>query len=128
MNVTLELAAREYEDNPPPVYARKGYNLFLKLRDQKEHELRFLDNPDVDCTNNVSERLARSFKTGLRAQGTFREGPNSREHNRSMRYRCDSLSDIETTRMQGGNVWQRAREVFKRPKVKKTVVAVQQAE
>lgn len=111
----LALAAKEYYDIPPSTYAAKGYNLFVKLRDQKEHELRFLDNPGVDCTNNISERLGRSFKTGLRAQGTFREGPGSREHNRSMQHRCDSLSDIETTRMQGGNVWTRVKEVFGRP-------------
>ena len=110
----LQLAEKEYDDTPPSVYARKGYNLFVKLRDQKEHELRFLEHPEVDFTNNVSERLARSFKGGLRSQGTFREGPKSEEHNRSMQYRCDSLSDLETTRMQGGNVWTRAREVFKR--------------
>lgn len=112
----LALAAKEYYDIPPSTYAAKGYNLFVKLRDQKEHELRFLDNPGVDCTNNVSERLGRSFKTGLRAQGTFREGPGSKEHNRSMQHRCDSLSDIETTRMQGGNVLTRVKEVFGRPK------------
>lgn len=111
----LQLAEKEYDDRPPSSYARKGYNLFVKLRDQKEHELRFLEHPEVDFTNNVSERLARSFKTGLRAQGTFREGPESKAHNRSMQNRCDSLSDLETTKMQGGNVWVRAREVFKRP-------------
>lgn len=111
----LALAAKEYYDIPPSTYAAKGYNLFVKLRDQKEHELRFLDNSGVDCTNNVSERLGRSFKTGLRAQGTFREGPESKEHNRSMQRRCDSLSDIETTKMQGGNVWRRVKEVFGRP-------------
>ena len=114
----LRLAAREYHDRPPSTYARKGYNLFVKLRDQKEHELRFLDNPGVDSTNNVSERLGRSFKMGLRAQGTFREGPGSKKHNRSTQYRCDSLSDIETTKMQGGNVWKRARAVFERKLVK----------
>ena len=114
----LRLAAKEYYDRPPSSYAQKGYNLFIKLRDQKEHELRFLDNPMVDASNNVSERLGRAFKTGLRAQGTFREGPESKEHNRSMQYRCDSLGDIETTKMRGGNVWQRARDVFKRAVVK----------
>ena len=110
----LALAAQEYYDCPPSSYAQKGYNLFVKLRDQKEHELRFLRDSRVDFCNNVSERFGRSFKTGLNAKGTFREGPESKIHNRSMQFHCDSLSDIETTRAQGGNVWTRAREVFKR--------------
>lgn len=119
----LVLAAREYYDNPPAEYAGKGYNLFKKLRDEKEHELRFLDNPMIDCHNNVSERLARRFKTGLRAQGSFREGPESQVHNRSTQYRCDCLSFIETTKMQGGDVWKQVREVFRRPMPKKEKTA-----
>ena len=121
----LVLAARGYRQ-PPAEYAGKGYNLFKKLRGEKEHELRFLDNPMIDCHNNVPERLARRFKTGLRAQGSFREGPESQVHNRSTQYRCDCLSFIETTKMQGEDVWKQVREVFRRslPKKEKTARAV----
>ena len=76
----------------------------------------------IDCHNNVSERLARRFKTGLRAQVSFREGTESQVHNRSTMYRCDCLSFIEITKMQGRDVWKQVREVFRGPMPKKRIL------
>ena len=58
----LELAAAEYAESPPTKYYRDGYNLFCRLRDFKESELRFLEHLEVDPDNSLCERLARVFK------------------------------------------------------------------
>ena len=43
----LELAEKEYLDNPPSNYYREGYNLFKRLVKYKESELLFLHDKAV---------------------------------------------------------------------------------
>ena len=57
-----ELAEKEYEDDLPTKYYRDGYNLFLRLREYKESELRFLHDMRVPSNNSICERLARIYK------------------------------------------------------------------
>ena len=58
----LELAQKEYEDDPPGKYYREGYNMFVRLKKYKESELLFLHDRRVPANNSLCERLARVFK------------------------------------------------------------------
>ena len=58
----LELAANEYENNPPPKDYMDRFNLQKRLRGYQNHPLYFLKHPYVDYTNNISERELRKFK------------------------------------------------------------------
>lgn len=58
----LDAAAGEYKKYPPDQNLRDGYNLYLRLRDYRDDHLYFLFHPEVDCTNNISERQLRKFK------------------------------------------------------------------
>lgn len=69
---TLDLADKEYYDDPPGEYYRKGINLAKELREYKDSMLFFLRHPEVDFTNNISERLGRSIKRHMVVTGTFR--------------------------------------------------------
>ena len=39
-----------------------GYNLYKRLRDYQTDHLYFLSHPEIDYTNNISERQLRKFK------------------------------------------------------------------
>ena len=58
----LELARKEYEDNPPGKYYRDGFNLYRRMEEYKSNHLLFLHDMRVPSTNNLSERLLRAFK------------------------------------------------------------------
>lgn len=107
----LDLADQEYEDNPPGKYYRKGYNLSVELRKYRKEVLLFLHDPEVDFTNNKSERGCRKAKRHLAVSGTFRG-----ETNRSGEEYCDALSVLETIRGQKGNVYKEVAEIFRRQK------------
>lgn len=114
----LKLAEKEYEDNPPSDYYRKGYNLFKQLRDYKDSCLLFLSDPRVDFTNNRAETLNRKPKRHLVISGTFRgkesHKPDVPDNSKSAEYYCDVLSVLQTASMQGENIWEMVKEVFTR--------------
>lgn len=95
----LKLACREYEYVPPSDYYREGFNLQKRLREYRESHLYFLEHPQVEYTNNLSERGLRKFKRKQKQAVTFRSQENAG-------YFCDALSIIETNRLQGGSVYQ----------------------
>lgn len=105
----LTLAGKEYYDTPPSKYYRKGYNLFIKLRDYKEDVLFFLRHPNVDFTNNKAERGCRKPKRHQAVSGTFRGNTNH-----SGEEYCDAMGILQTMRAEGGNLYEKVKAVFQR--------------
>jgi hypothetical protein len=94
----LELARVEYEYEPPSKYFMDGFNLFIRLRDYKDNHLLFLHDKRVPASNNLSERLLRTFKRKQKQSMTFRDFD-------SLGYLCDSLGLIESMRTQRNNLF-----------------------
>lgn len=105
----LDLAQKEYYDNPPSRYYRKGYNLYKELRDYKDSVLLFLNDPNVDFGNNEAERCARKVKRHVVMAGSFRG-----KTNRSGEDYCSCMSVLQTDRRKGENIYAKTREYFKR--------------
>ena len=105
----LELAEREYEDDPPGKYYREGYNLFVRLKKYKESELLFLHDKRVPANNSLCERLARVFKRKQRQATVLRSMEN-------LGYICDGLSIVYLLRSQEGSVYQGIADIFERKK------------
>lgn len=116
----ISLAEKEYYDNPPSRYYRKGYNLFKELRDYKESTLRFLTDPEVDFGNNEAERCARKVKRHTVMSGSFRGKDTS-----GCEEYCKAMTVFETEKKKGVSIVGRIGEFFKRAVVirpkKKTV-------
>ena len=101
----LAVATDEYTQHPPTKEYMDGYNLHLKLsRYQKEHLL-FLTHPEIDCTNNISERQLRKFKRKQKQAVVLRSDLGGQ-------HICDALTIIETARMQHQNVYDVAMAAF----------------
>ena len=105
----LDKAQKEYYDNPPSRYYRKGYNLYKEMREYKDSVLLFLKNPDVDFGNNEAERNARKVKRHTVMSGSFRG-----KTNRSGEDYCACMSVMETDRRKGEKIYSKTREYFKR--------------
>ena len=100
-----KLAKREYEYEPPTKYYIEGFNLYKKLDDYEENHLLFLYDKNIPTTNNLSERLLRVLKRKQRQVMSFRSSEN-------MEFLCDSMSIIETFRLQDRNMYKSAVEIF----------------
>ena len=116
----LDTADKEYYDNPPSEYYRKGYNLSVEFREYKEAILLFLHDPTVDFTNNEAERRLRAVKQHMNTSGTFRSGTGGSEH--SAAEYCSCISVLSTLRAEGGNLLKKAAEIFARPTPKAAAV------
>lgn len=103
----LDIAAREYEEHPPSSYFPDGYNLFKRLRDYKQDHLFFLTHPEIDCTNNISERQLRKFKRKQKQAVVLRSDLGGQ-------HICDALTIIETAKMQHQNVYDIAIAAFRK--------------
>ena len=101
----LILAEKEYKQHPPNKYYRDGYNLQKRLREYKDAHLYFLSHPDVDYTNNVSERALRKVKRKLKQATVFRSDAGGQ-------HICAALSFIETRRSQNQNIFNHVEMVF----------------
>lgn len=101
----LEEAMQEYESHPPTKYYRDGYNLAKRMLEYQHNHLLFLRHPEVDYTDNLSERLLRIFKRKMKQAVTFRS-------NQTVEYLCDALGIIETSRARGMNIYDTVRNVF----------------
>ena len=82
-----------------------GYNLQKRLRDYKSDHLYFLSHPDVDYTNNISERGLRKFKRKQKQAVVLRSNSGGQRI-------CDALTIIETARMQHKNVYDTIESAF----------------
>ena len=101
----LEISREEYENVPPSDYYRDGFNLQKRLREYREAHLYFLEHPQVEYTNNISERGLRKFKRKQKQAVTFRSSRNAG-------YFCDALGIIETARLRGDSVYQTVKSRF----------------
>ena len=95
----LELAEKEYALDPPSKYYKDGFNLFRRMKKYKESHLLFLSMPEVEYTNNLSERLLRGYKRKQSQAVSFRS-------KQSQRYLCDALSIIKTAQLRQENILQ----------------------
>ena len=107
-DAVLELAEREYAESPPTKYYRDGYNLFRRLKDYKDSQLRFLDHLEVDPDNSLCERLARVFKRKQHQAMAFRSFE-------FLCYVCDAISVMYNMRLAGKDVFAETCAIFDRP-------------
>lgn len=103
----LSLAAEEYQKHPPSDEYVDGFNLYKRLRDFQGAHLYFLSHPDVDYTNNISERELRKFKRKQKQAVVLRSDSGAQ-------HICDALTIIETARMQNHNVYDVVEKAFKK--------------
>ena len=109
----LELAKKEYEEDPPSDYYREGFNLYRRLVEYRESELLFLHDKSVPSNNSLAERLARVFKRKQKQMMVIRSDKN-------YECLCDSLSVITTFRSQNdSSLYEKTCEIFSRRKARK---------
>lgn len=101
----LTVAAEEYQKHPPQREYMDGYNLQKRLRDYQSAHLYFLSHPDIDYTNNISERGLRKFKRKQKQAVVLRSISGGQRI-------CDALTIIETARMQHKNVYDTVESAF----------------
>ena len=94
----LELANEEYLLHPPSPDFRDGFNLQKRLRKYEVNHLYFLNHPEIDYTNNLSERELRKFKRKQKQAVVLRSDTGAQ-------YICDALTIIETAKMQNKNIY-----------------------
>ena len=101
----LDIAEKEYLAHPPCKEFMEGFNLQKRLKEYADAHLLFLESPEVDHTNNISERCLRKFKRKQKQAVVFRSDSGSS-------YVCDALTIIETARLQHQNVFNVVYNVF----------------
>lgn len=103
----LDFAANEYQLHPPQKEYMDGYNLQKRLRDFQADHLYFLSHPDVDYTNNISERGLRKFKRKQKQAVVLRSDSGGQ-------HICDALTIIESARMQHKNIYDTIKLAFEK--------------
>ncbi len=94
-----------HEARPPPPAKgsrgrrkrRRGHNLALRLRDNRDGVLRFTRDPAVPATNNEAERALRPLKVQQTISGSFRSEAGARNH-------AALRTILNTARKQGRNL------------------------
>jgi len=94
----LEVAAQEYEYEPPSKYYRDGFKLHKRFGEYMDYHFTFLEDYSVPATNNHAERLLRLIKRKQQAAVTFRSFEG-------LEYYCDALTVIGTLRLQKKNLY-----------------------
>ena len=101
----IQTAEQEYIDHPPSKYFPDGFNLYTRMKKFSENHLYFLDHPEVNYTNNFSERELRKFKRKQKQAVAFRSDDGCR-------FICDALTIIETARLHNQNIYDKAKSIF----------------
>ena len=83
----------EYQASPPGKYYRNGVNLLKRMTAYRDNHLLFLTHPEIDYTDNLSERVFRKYKRKQKQAVSFR-------CNSSVEFLCNAMSIIETRRLQ----------------------------
>jgi hypothetical protein len=104
----LEIAKKEYEDEPPGQYYREGFNLARKLHKYRDNHLLFLHDIRVAPTNNLAERLLRLLKRKQAQVMTFRSFAG-------LDYLCRGMGVIASARALGQNLFESVTTIFDRP-------------
>lgn len=100
-------AQEEYDYVPPTKYYMEGYNLFVRMRDDKEDYVLFLRDPSVPPTNNLVERYARVVKRKDHQIITRRSQDYAE-------YYCDGLTMMYSIKSKGGSVFKEISKIFDR--------------
>ena len=95
----------EYQASPPGKYYRDGVNLLKRMTAYRDNHLLFLTHPEIDYTDNLSERALRKYKRKQKQAVSF-------HCNSSVEFLCNAMSIIETRRLQGANIYNTVLEVF----------------
>ena len=103
----LNQGKEEYKEHPPAKEFHDGYNLCCRMLEYMDAHLYFLSHPEVDWSNNVSERGLRKFKRKQKQAVVFRSMAG-------MTLYCDALTIIETARIRGENPFETVRGVFEK--------------
>ena len=106
-NDILNTAAGEYTEFPPDRNFMDGFNLQKRMREYQADHLYFLTHPDVDYTNNISERGLRKFKRKQKQAVVLRSDSGGQ-------HVCDALTIIETARMQNKNIFDTVESAFRK--------------
>lgn len=107
---TVQKAAEEYKDTPPSDYYRDGYNLYLRMMENRHNHLLFLSNPLVEPDNNLCERKARILKGKINQAISLR----SFEH---LTCFCECLSVLDHFATENtAHLYRSVKEIFRRPK------------
>jgi hypothetical protein len=104
----LKLAEEEYEYEPPGKYFRDGLNLSKKLRKYRNNHLLFLHDIRVSPTNNLSERLLRTFKRKQAQVMTFRSSE-------SLDMLCRCMGTVASLRDLNQNLFKSVAAIYDRP-------------
>jgi hypothetical protein len=104
----LKLAEEEYEYEPPDKYFPNGFNLFKKLRKYRNNHLLFLHDIRVSPTNNLSERLLRTFKRKQSQVMTFRSPE-------SLDMLCRCMGTVASLRELNQNLFESVSAIYDRP-------------
>ena len=102
----LDTAFAEYCLNPHPKWYPEGENLYKRLVDYRDSVLFFTTHPEVDYTNNLSERCCRNYKRKRQQMVTHR----SQEAADNL---CKALGILLTERSRGVNLYAKTKEYFK---------------
>lgn len=101
----LRIGTVEYTKAPPNKYYRDGFNLHKRMKEYRNNHLLFLRHPEIEYTDNISERALRKYKRKQKQAVTFRSS-------QSVEFLCDAMSIIETNRLQGADIFQTALTAF----------------
>lgn len=101
----LSLAEKEYAEHPPSKEYMDGFNLQKRLRLYQKNHLYFLRHPEVDPTNNISERGLRKFKRKQKQSVVLRSTTGGQ-------HICDALTIIESARLQHKNIYDTVENAF----------------
>lgn len=107
----MEKAKKEYEYEPPGDYYKDGYNLYLRMAEDREDYVLFLRDPSVPPTNNLAERLGRKVKRKMAEVMSFRGNGNE--------FYCDGLSIMESLKGAGENLFEGVARRFDLPVTRK---------
>lgn len=88
-------------------YYNDGYNTLKRLNKRKSSYLYFLTHIDIPATNNEAELVARKAKMHTKQNGGCRNGEYAQ-------YYCDTLSVIESNRLEGISRYQTLLNVFQK--------------
>ena len=101
----LELARAEFEYEPPGKYNREGYNLFLRLKTDKEDYLLFLYDRRVPPHNNEAERNGRVYKRKQHQVMAFRSFETFVAF-------CNGLTALSILKNSGKDLFRELSEIF----------------
>lgn len=102
----LDMAEKEYSENPPGRYYTDGRNLYRRMKKYMDNHLMFLHDMRVPATNNRAERLLRRYKRKQKQAMSFRSFE-------SIEHLCSGMSVLCLLRQNDeSNLFKKVAELF----------------